>query len=143
VDDLTPPEFSEALEQAWSELLAEGTVAGRRMVGHASCPIEIVFCGVADALPGLHVGAFAPAIWPDDELDATGDDSDDPPVYLTPREVEVLTLAAHGWSGPEIAGRLVLSPATVKTHFANIHEKLGVPNRTAAVARALKLALID
>ena len=52
----------------------------------------------------------------------------------------MLTLAAHGYSGPEIADALVLSPATVKTHFANIHGKLGVPNRTAAVARALKSA---
>ena len=55
----------------------------------------------------------------------------------------MLTLAADGRSGPEIAEDLVLSPATVKTHFANIHEKLDVPNRTAAVARALKLGLID
>jgi len=143
VDDLTPPGFSDALEEAWAVLLAEGTVAGRRVVGAPTCPLEIVFCAVSDALPGFHAGAFAPAAWPEGELVALADNGDDPPVYLTPREVEVLTLAAHGWSGPEIARELVLSPATVKTHFANIHGKLGVPNRTAAVARALKLALID
>jgi DNA-binding NarL/FixJ family response regulator len=131
------------LEEAWVELLAEGTVSGRRVAGPAGCPLEIVFCGVADALPGLHAGAFVPATWPEDELDAHADDNGNPSPSLSPREIEVLTLAANGWSGPEIAKELVLSPATVKTHFSNIHGKLGVPNRTAAVARALKLGVID
>jgi DNA-binding CsgD family transcriptional regulator len=135
VDDLTPPEFSGVMEEAWSGLLAEGSVMGSQVADPPGGPLEVVFCAVADALPGLHAGAFAPATWPDDELH-------DPPVFLTPREIEVLTLAAHGRSGPEIAQQLVLSPATVKTHFSNLHGKLGVPNRTAAVARALKLGLI-
>ena len=143
VDDLTPPEVTNVLEEAWSRLLADGFVAGRSVAAPAGCPLEIVFCAVADAMPGLHAGAFAPATWPEDELDALADDGADPPVSLTPREIEVLTLASIGRTGPEIAEELVLSPATVKTHFSNVHEKLAVPNRTAAVARALKLGLID
>jgi len=142
-DDLTPPELAHVVDEAWAQLLAKGSVTGRGVALSAGCALEIVFCGVADALPGLHAGAFAPANWPEDELESTADQITDPPVSLTAREVEVLTLAAHGYSGPEIADGLVLSPATVKTHFANIHGKLGVPNRTAAVARALKLGLID
>jgi DNA-binding CsgD family transcriptional regulator len=143
VDDLTPPEFTEVMEDAWGRLLADGWVAGRHVAGPAGAPLEIVFCAVSDVLPGLHAGAFAPATWPEDELEALADGAGDERVSLTPRETEVLTLAAYGRNGPEIAEELVLSPATVKTHFSNIHGKLAVPNRTAAVVRALKLGLID
>ena len=54
----------------------------------------------------------------------------------------MLRLAAEGLSGPGIAERLVLSPATVKTHFEHIYEKLGVGDRAAAVAQALRTGLI-
>jgi DNA-binding CsgD family transcriptional regulator len=61
---------------------------------------------------------------------------------LSERELEVLSLAAEGHSGPQIAERLVVSPATVKTHFEHIYEKLGVGDRAAAVAHALRIGLI-
>jgi PAS domain S-box-containing protein len=61
---------------------------------------------------------------------------------LSARELEVLRLAAEGNSGPEIARKLFISPATVKTHFENIYEKLGVSDRAAAVAQALRTGLI-
>jgi PAS domain S-box-containing protein len=64
------------------------------------------------------------------------------PQSLSAREVEVLALAADGASGPAIADHLVLSPSTVKTHFENIYEKLGVSDRAAAVAMALRMGLI-
>lgn len=64
------------------------------------------------------------------------------PRTLSERELEVLALAAEGCSGPEIAERLVVSPSTVKSHFENIYEKLGVGDRAAAVARALRTGLI-
>jgi DNA-binding NarL/FixJ family response regulator len=143
LEDITLPEHHEVLDEAWAELVATGSAAGRRVMAPDGCPLEIVYCGVANALPGFHVGAFAPAGWPDDELEAGNGSNGDPAVSLTPRETEVLTLAAYGRSGPQIADELTLSTATVKTHFANIHGKLGVPNRTAAVALAMKLGLID
>ena len=62
---------------------------------------------------------------------------------LSDRELEVLRLAAEGNTGPEIAERLVVSRATVKTHFENIYEKLGVGDRAAAVAHALRTGLIQ
>jgi PAS domain S-box-containing protein len=62
---------------------------------------------------------------------------------LSARELEVLRLAANGNTGPQIAETLVVSPATVKTHFENIYEKLGVGDRAAAVAHALRTGLID
>ncbi|HWM08991.1 MAG TPA: PAS domain S-box protein [Solirubrobacteraceae bacterium] len=61
---------------------------------------------------------------------------------LSPREIEVLRLAADGHTGPRIAEQLVVSPATVKTHFEHIYEKLGVGDRAAAVAHALRIGLI-
>jgi hypothetical protein len=44
--------------------------------------------------------------------------------------------------GIEVAEQLVLSPSTVKTHFEHIYEKLGVGDRAAAVAQALRSGLI-
>jgi PAS domain S-box-containing protein len=65
------------------------------------------------------------------------------PLALTPRELEVLQLAAQGCGGREIAERLVLSPATVRTHFGRIYSKYGVSDRAAAVAKALRDGLIE
>jgi DNA-binding CsgD family transcriptional regulator len=56
------------------------------------------------------------------------------PPGLTPREAEVLRLVRAGLSNKEIAGRLVVSTGTVRTHLDNIFEKLGVHSRTAAIA---------
>ena len=53
----------------------------------------------------------------------------------------MLELAADGLNGPLIARELVLSTATVRTHFAHIYRKLGVPDRAAAVAKAMRLGL--
>jgi two-component system nitrate/nitrite response regulator NarL len=62
---------------------------------------------------------------------------------LTPRECEVLSLAAAGNSSSAIAERLYLSPATVKTHLQRIYEKLGASDRAAAVAEGMRRGLID
>src|ERR671936_1921645 len=62
---------------------------------------------------------------------------------LTARELEILALAAQGSSTPEIAGSLHLSAATVKTHLQNVYDKLGVTDRTSAVAVALRRGLLD
>jgi PAS domain S-box-containing protein len=56
---------------------------------------------------------------------------------LTRRETEVLWLIASGATNRTLAERLHLSPATVRNHAHNIFEKLGVPNRVAAVTLAL------
>ncbi len=71
-----------------------------------------------------------------------GRQADLAPRQLSAREVEVLGLAADGLTGPQIAERLFVSPTTVKTHFEHIYEKLGVGDRAAAVAHALRTGLI-
>ena len=64
------------------------------------------------------------------------------PRRISKRELDVLRLAAEGNTGPRIAEQLVLSPATVKTHFENIYDKLGVSDRAGAVAHAMRIGLI-
>ena len=58
---------------------------------------------------------------------------------LTPREREILDLIALGLGTKQIAGRLVISPKTVKTHAQNILAKLGVGSRLEAVALLRRL----
>lgn len=62
---------------------------------------------------------------------------------LSQRELEVLQLLAQGASNTEIAKNLVIALNTVKRHVSNIFEKLGVSNRTQAVAQARALGLLD
>jgi PAS domain S-box-containing protein len=61
---------------------------------------------------------------------------------LTARELQVIGLATAGLAVADIAGELVISPATVKTHLKNVYRKLGAPDRAAAVARAIRMGLI-
>jgi two-component system nitrate/nitrite response regulator NarL len=62
---------------------------------------------------------------------------------LSEREREVLGHIAEGRSAPEIARRLFLSPATVKGHLQSLYEKLGVNDRAAAVAEAMRRGLLE
>ena len=62
---------------------------------------------------------------------------------LTDREREVLALLAEGRSAPEIGRTLFLATSTVKSHLAHLYEKLGVSDRAAAVAEAMRRGLIE
>jgi two-component system nitrate/nitrite response regulator NarL len=64
-------------------------------------------------------------------------------VALSGREREVLELIAEGRSAPDIAKQLHLSPATVKGHLQGLYEKLGVSERAAAVAEAMRRGLLE
>ncbi len=144
IGDLTPAPRDGSMERAWARLLDVGSVVvGRYPVdGSDGSRVDVVWCGLAHILPGLHLIAFAPADWPADEFGAIESGGAAPHAPLTPREIEVLALAAEGLSGPDLAETLVLSPATVNTHFKNIHAKLRVRTRAAAVAKAMRLGVI-
>lgn len=62
---------------------------------------------------------------------------------VTGREVEVLSLVARGLSNAEVGRQLFIGEATVKTHLLRAFAKLGVQDRTAAVAEAHRRGLID
>ena len=62
---------------------------------------------------------------------------------LSPRERKVLKLIAGGSSIPSIAKELYLAPSTVKTHVQRLYEKLGVGDRAAAVAEAMRRKLLE
>lgn len=62
---------------------------------------------------------------------------------LSARECEVLTRIASGQSIPAIAAELFVAPSTVKTHVQRLYDKLGVSDRAAAVAEAMRQGLLD
>ena len=62
---------------------------------------------------------------------------------LSGREVEVLQMIAYGSTNKEVVDALSISPQTVKTYLERIFTKLGVSDRTRAVAVALKLGILE
>ena len=66
-----------------------------------------------------------------------------PGLDLTEREREVLALMIEGLNNTQIAGRLTVSPSTVKSHVSNILAKLGVTSRTEAVSLALRNGIVS
>ncbi|CAM3090631.1 Transcriptional regulatory protein LiaR [Arthrobacter ulcerisalmonis] len=65
-----------------------------------------------------------------------------PATMLTAREIQLLELLATGLSNRAIAKQIFVSEATVKTHLVHIYGKLGVDNRTAAIAAATQRRII-
>ena len=65
-----------------------------------------------------------------------------PGLDLTEREREVLALLIEGLNNTQIAGRLTVSPSTIKSHVSNILAKLGVASRTEAVTLALRNRIV-
>lgn len=66
-----------------------------------------------------------------------------PETALSPRELEILQALSTGASNKQIAQRLFISEATVKTHLIHAYQKLGVETRTAAVSAARERKLIQ
>jgi DNA-binding NarL/FixJ family response regulator len=62
---------------------------------------------------------------------------------LTPRELEILTLLARGYTYPELSKLLAIALSTIQTHVKNIYGKLAVHNKVEAVYEARQLGLLD
>jgi DNA-binding NarL/FixJ family response regulator len=99
-------------------------------------PPERIVAGLRAAAAGLR--PFSTALPPPAAPRPVG--SADP---LSPRELEVLRMAAQSLTNEEIAERLVLSPATVKRHVASILAKTDAPDRLGAVMWAVRRGLIS
>jgi len=65
-----------------------------------------------------------------------------PGLDLTEREREVLALMVEGLNNTQIAGRLTVSPSTIKSHVSRVLSKLGVASRTEAVTLALRNRIV-
>lgn len=63
--------------------------------------------------------------------------------FLSEREREIMKLVAAGLTAPQIGGELCLATPTVKTHLHHVYEKLGVAERAAAVAEAMRRGLLE
>jgi DNA-binding CsgD family transcriptional regulator len=144
LDDLTPPYRLPAMKASWARLMETGYLAWPHPNGDLDAGYRgVAYFALANALPGLHLIAFALGGWLDSGmLGELAGASSEPTSRLTPRELEVLELAAAGYSGPMIARRLNVSPSTVRTHFEHIYAKLAVRDRATAVAQAMRLGLI-
>ncbi len=143
IEDLTPEYFLPTLEATWARLIETGCTAGPYDIGSpVGTHLNVIYYALADALPGQHLVAFAPTGPGGEDLinfDLPEPDEGSP---LTPRELQVIELAAEGANAPMIAEELVVSTWTVRTHLKNIYAKLEVSDRAAAVAKAMRLGLI-
>jgi DNA-binding NarL/FixJ family response regulator len=99
--------------------------------------IQVVAAGDALLAPSVTRRLIA-------EFAARRDPAQPPPALadLTEREREITRLVAEGLSNAEIAGRLVISPLTAKTHVSNILRKLGCRDRAALVALAYEAGFV-
>lgn len=115
--------------------LAQALAAGAIGYLVKTDPPERIVAGLRAAAAGLR--PFSTALPPPAAPRPVG--SSDP---LSPRELEVLRLAAQSLTNEEIAERLVLSPATVKRHVASILAKTDAPDRLGAVMWAVRRGAI-
>ena len=94
------------------------------------------------AIRAAHVGRTTLSPEAAQALVETSNQPPMPGLDLTEREREVLALMVEGLNNTQIAGRLVVSPSTIKSHVSNVLSKLGVASRTEAVTFALRHKLV-
>jgi two-component system nitrate/nitrite response regulator NarL len=99
---------------------------------------------LADAIHRVMRGetVIAPELQGDVACDIRLREAEERPA-LSPRERQVLELAAAGLTMPQMGSRLDVSTATVKTHMLHMYEKLGVSERAAAVAQAMRRGILE
>ena len=99
---------------------------------------------ITDAILAVHRGdtVLAPEVQAGVAAEVRSRWSADVPT-LSVRERQVLEMIAQGLSAPEIGRRLYLSPATVKSHLQSLYDKLGVSDRAAAVAEAMRRGVLE
>ena len=97
---------------------------------------------LVDAIRAAHAGRATLSPEAAQALVETSNQRRTPGLDLTEREREVLALMIEGLNNTQIAGRLTVSPSTIKSHVSNILAKLGVASRTEAVTLALRNRIV-
>jgi LuxR family maltose regulon positive regulatory protein len=116
---------------------------GPAMADLLSATLEVRQRGHADpasSVPARYLAKLLAALAQEDAAPAAGQQLHQP--VLSERELEVLALIASGESNQEIASKLFITVATVKTHINNLYRKLGARGRIQAVARAREMNLL-
>ena len=137
VDDLTPPDAREHMDDLWAAFLREGTQRGRFELQMPDGPrLAVEYSATAHVEPGRHLSIlmFPP---PASDLEhepgrAAGTE------LLTDREREVLNLVAMGMGSTWIAATLGVSSSTVETHVRHCLLKLHARNRAHAIALGVR-----
>ena len=127
--DFVPPAGGPGFRAFWHRLMdGQAQEPDFELLDGGGKARTVTFQGKANYMPGFHLVAFS--------LDGA---ASKPPgrSSLTPREREIFQLLALGFSGREIADRLVLSPDTVRTHVQNGIGRLGAKTRAQGIAIAL------
>jgi PAS domain S-box-containing protein len=126
VDRITPVALRGSVPALWERFLSQGAMQGVYELTDASGRlIRITYVAIARVLPGLHLSCLL-----------TGRPAASAGA-LSPRERDVVGLAAQGLTSNEIARTLSLSRATVETHFRGAARRLSARNRAHAIALAL------
>jgi LuxR family transcriptional regulator, maltose regulon positive regulatory protein len=116
---------------------------GPAMADLLSATLEVRQRGHADParrVPARYLAKLLAVLAREDAAPAAGQQLHEP--VPSERELEVLALIASGESNQEIASKLFITVATVKTHINNLYRKLGARSRTQAVARAREMNLL-
>jgi DNA-binding NarL/FixJ family response regulator len=131
------PNVAVLIFTAYSEraLLSKGLESGAKGYILKEAPHETLVRAISKVAAGdAYIDpALMPAFLPEKERDE----------LLTAREREILQLLADGMSNADVAGRLVISQETVKSHVRHILAKLEADTRTQAVAIALRESIIE
>lgn len=109
--------------------------AGGEEIARAIADVTAGRAGLSPAVQGRVLDVLAAQVGPGPQR---REERGELPDGLTGREAEVLALVAEGLSNTEIAGRLQVSMATVKTHINNLFAKTGVRDRAQAVGYAYR-----
>lgn len=143
VEDFTPRENWPRLSALWSELHRIGRLRGQCEVlqGDGS-RVMAEYRAIARFREGRHLIAAREVAPPWPRARPACPPAREMGPGLTFRESEILQLAADGHSGPEIADLLGVSRSTIKTHLERVYHKLGVRDRSSAVAAALRRGII-
>lgn len=129
------------VRRALSVGMVEAMEAGALALVHRRCTPEELVAAVSAAIGGQNwVAAPLAGILRGELLSEV---SGERPAELSRRELEVLRGLATGATNAQIAARLGLSEHTVRNHVHSVTRKLGVANRTDAVATGLRRGLVD